>query len=152
MLNRPFATHPSQIFFHPCSNNSKTRLEAFVYALTFWNGLGWDFCETPQNHLVDFLTLLHNLQSEKEKTTSIAEKCVKTNAFFRHLAICEYAKQAHISGFSHQNAFFETRANKMPLCSSTLNYYLIKCLRWNLFSFKPVLSNNAQNYNELKWI
>ena len=29
--------------------------------------LVWTFCETPQNHLVDFLTPLHKLQSEKGK-------------------------------------------------------------------------------------
>ena len=126
MLNRPSATHPSQIFLHPYSNNSiqslrwpiyiinwvdKTklsRLEALVWALTFWHGLGWDFLRDATKPFGWFSDSYTSYKGKKEKTTSIAEN------FVRHFAI--YVKQAHTSGYSHRNTFCGACANKMPLC------------------------------------
>ena len=128
MLNRPSAnsaTHPSQIFLriHPCSNNSKTRLEAFVYALT-WNGLGLDFLRDSTKPFGWFSDSFTQVAKCKRKRLLPSPKnlFMKPTPFFRHFAICEYAKQAHISGYSHQNSFCGACANKMPICSS--NYHL----------------------------
>ena len=84
MLNRPSATHPSQIFLwiHPCSNNSKTRLEAFVYALT-WNGLGFDFLRDstkPFGWFSDSFTQV--AKWKRKRLLSSPKKFVKTNAIF----------------------------------------------------------------------
>ena len=92
MLNRPSATHPSQIFLHfhsislrwliyiinSLDKNKLSSLEAFVHALTFWNGLGWDFLRDsskPFRWFSDSFT-----QVTKGNT---AEKFVKTTAILR---------------------------------------------------------------------
>ena len=123
MLDRPSAnsaTHSSQIFIriHPCSNNSKTRLEAFVYALT-WNGLGLDFLRDSTKPFGWFSDSFTQVAKWKRKRLLPSPKTLlmKPTPFFRHFAICEYAKQAHISGYSHQNTFWGACASKMPICS-----------------------------------
>ena len=92
MLNRPSATHPSQIFLHfhsislrwpiyiinSLDKNKLSSLEAFVQALTFWNGLGRDFLRDsskPFRWFSDSFT-----QVTKGNT---AEKFVKTTAILR---------------------------------------------------------------------
>ena len=89
VLNRPSATHPnSQIFLHfhsislrwpiyiinSLDKNKLSSLEAFVQALTFWNGLDWTFYETLR-WFCDSLT-----QVTKGNN---ANKIVKTTAIFR---------------------------------------------------------------------
>ena len=130
MLNRPSAnsaTHPSQIFLriHPCSNNSKTRLEAFVYALT-WNGLGLDFLRDSTKPFGSFSDSFTQVAKWKRKRLLPSPKnlFMKPTPFFRHFAICEYAKQAHISGYSHQNTFCGACANKMPICFEDDKYWI----------------------------
>ena len=134
MLNKPSAnsaTHPSQIFLriHPCSNNSKTRLEAFVYALT-WNGLGLDFLRDSTKPFGWFSDSFTQVAKWKRKRLLSSPKnlFMKPTPFFRHFAICEYAKQAHISGYSHHNTFCGACANKMPICYLHLKWYVVTLL------------------------
>ena len=142
MLNRPSAnsaTHPSQIFLriHPCSNNSKTRLEAFVYALT-WNGLGLDFLRDSTKPFGWFSDSFTQVAKWKRKRLLSSPKnlFMKPTPFSHHFAICEYAKQAHISGYSHHNTFCGACANKMPICLRfVLFWFLPKHICWQVDYF-----------------
>ena len=92
MLNRPSATHPSRIFLHFHSISLRwpiyiinsvhkiklSSLEAFVQALTFWNGLAWDFLRDstkPFGWFSDSFTQVTK--------GSNAEKFVKNTAILR---------------------------------------------------------------------
>ena len=96
-----------------------SRLEALVWALTFWHGLGWDFLRNSTKPFGWFSDSFTQVTKKKEKTTSIAEK------FVRHFAICVRVKQAHTSGYSHQNTFCGACANKMPLCYAAFVYCVL---------------------------
>ena len=77
VLNRPSATHPSQIFLHfhsislrwpiyiinSVDKNKLSSLER-LFRLDLLTDLVGTFYETSRNHLVDFLTLLHKLRRE----------------------------------------------------------------------------------------
>ena len=156
MLNRPSAnsaTHPSQIFLriHPCSNNSKTRLEAFVYALT-WNGLGLDFLRDSTKPFGWFSDSFTQVAKWKRKRLLPSPKnlFMKPTPFFRHFAICEYAKQAHISGYSHQNTFCGACANKMPICSpicwSAYKTWMIELPRYPVVSYPLTFRTQAKMF------
>ena len=58
----------------------------------------WTFCETPRNHLVDFLTLLHKLQREKGKDYFHRRKICSPFCDLRRFA---YTQSGHIPAVTH---------------------------------------------------
>ena len=100
MLNRPSATHPSQTFLriHPCS---KTRLGSVCLCLDLeqtWLGLSVRLLKTIW---LIFWLFYTSCKVKKEKTTSIAEKFVKTNAIFSAILRFANTQSRRISAVTH---------------------------------------------------
>ena len=68
--------------------------------------LVWTFCETPQNHLVDFLTPLHKLQSEKGKDYFHRRKiCLWHQRHFSAILRFANTQSRRISAVTHIKIF-----------------------------------------------
>ena len=84
--------------------------------------LVWTFCETPQNHLVDFLTPLHKLHSEKGKDYFHRRKiCLWHQRHFSAILRFANTQSRRISAVTHIKIFSAEHAQTK--CPSAARLY-----------------------------